>query len=268
MKPLVPVLLTLLKSVALIYLLLLAFMYFGQRSLLFYATPPMSFAPKQQITFQHHDQTLSGWQLNPGKSKALLYFGGNAEPVGYQIKPFSERYPDHTIYLIEYRGYGRSSGSPSEQALFADALFVFDQIQSKHNEFHAVGRSLGSGVATYLAAHRPIDKLVLITPYDSMTNVAAGHYPFLPVAWLIKDKFESWRYAQTLDIPVLIAIAGQDRVVPPARAKALAEAFSRTLPASFTVEQANHNNLDQFDDYQKRVSLFLQSALSKPANSD
>src|SRR5260370_41081884 len=92
-------------------------------------------------------------------SHALIYFGGNAEDVSLNMPSLSAGFPDSAIYLLHYRGYGGSSGRPSEGALFADALTLFDQVHSKHPDVDVVGRSLGSGIAVYVASLRPVTRL-------------------------------------------------------------------------------------------------------------
>jgi pimeloyl-ACP methyl ester carboxylesterase len=113
----------------------------------------------------------------------------------------SVAFPDRAIYLLHYRGYGGSSGTPSEKALFADALTLFDEVRTKHSSVDVVGRSLGSGVAVYVASLRPVARLVLVTPFDSLEGLAALRFPYVPVKWLLRDKFESWRFAPQVTAP-------------------------------------------------------------------
>ena len=87
---------------------------------------------------------------------ALIYFGGNAEDVSFSLNEFAAAFPQHSIYMLYYRGYGGSTGSPSEAALHADAQALFDQVQKEHPNIVLVGRSLGSGVAVRLAANNPV----------------------------------------------------------------------------------------------------------------
>ena len=117
--------------------------------------------------------TVRGWFVRAAHSPAplVIFYGGNAEEVSWQV---SEPWPsDWSLALVNYRGYGQSEGKPSEQALFADAELVFDALAARadvdRTRIVLVGRSLGSGVATYLASRREVAGLVLISPYDSMT---------------------------------------------------------------------------------------------------
>jgi len=99
------------------------------------------------------------------------------------------------MYLLHYRGYGGSSGSHSQKALFADAVTLFDEVHTKHPNIDIIGRSLGSGIAVYVASRRPAARLVLVTPYDSFVELAQLQFPYIPVKWLLRDRFESWRFA-------------------------------------------------------------------------
>jgi pimeloyl-ACP methyl ester carboxylesterase len=115
-----------------------------------------------------------------GGPKALIYFGGNAEDVSRSLPGLSQAFPDYALYLLHYRSYGGSSGTPSEEAIQRDATALFDRAHAEHPQTVVIGRSLGSGVAVRLASQRPASRLILITPYDSFQEIAASHYPALP----------------------------------------------------------------------------------------
>ncbi|RLA08504.1 MAG: alpha/beta hydrolase, partial [Gammaproteobacteria bacterium] len=204
----------LIAVLAICYLLMVAFLYFMQRSLLFYPVPPVDGISTETISFTNQDISLQGWVLNKGQSRALVYYGGNAEDITANIPLFDDLFKHHTVYLINYRGYGKSQGSPSEEGLFSDAVAIYDQLEQQHSSVSLMGRSLGSGVAVYLASKREIDRLYLLTPYDSIAEVAQTHYPYFPTSYLIRDRFESTAYAANLNALVLIVAAEFDRVVP------------------------------------------------------
>jgi pimeloyl-ACP methyl ester carboxylesterase len=174
-----------------VYLLLAAFLYVYQRRLIYY---PVALDPSfvaERIVVDNQGTRLQGWVLNPGQRKAVIYFGGNSEMITHRRGFFEDVFRDYSVYLINYRGYGDSEGSPSEAGLFSDALAIYDQLSPRHQSISAYGRSLGSGVAVYLAARRPLEKLILLTPYDSVAAVAQKIYPMFPVRYLIKDRFDS-----------------------------------------------------------------------------
>ena len=164
----------------LIYLLACAVMYLLQRKLIYYPTGkiPHSFT---KLKLLNQNETIEVIVLNEGRSEALLYFGGNAEAVIYNAEDFLTAFPLHTVYLFNYRGYGESTGHPTEKGIFSDALLLFDKVQEKHQKISVIGRSLGSGVAVYLASKRPLNKLALITPYDSIKSLGQSKFIIFPV---------------------------------------------------------------------------------------
>ena len=168
----------------LIYILACAVMYLMQRKLIYYPTGkiPHSFP---QLKMINQNETLEVIVLNEGKNEALLYFGGNAEAVIYNAEDFLTAFTQHTVYLLNYRGYGESTGYPTEKGIFSDALLLFDKVQEKHQKISVIGRSLGSGVAVYLASKRPLNKLALITPYDSIKSLGQSKFIIFPVFLLL-----------------------------------------------------------------------------------
>lgn len=242
--------------VAAVYAGLVLLMYSKQRSLLFYPqlTRHPSVAPDFQ--FQNGGETLRGWVVNPGRPRALLYFGGNGEEVSRHRSTVAAWAPDHTVYLVSYRGYGHSTGEPSEVALAADAIALFDLVAPSYAGVDVLGRSLGSGVAVHVAAVRPVQRLALVTPFDSVLRLAQTHYPWAPLGWMLKDPFESWRRAPSLGMPALVVIAGQDDVTPPSHAEALIAAMPRT-PEILRIENAQHSNVQVFPDYDATLRRFF-----------
>ncbi len=104
--------------------------------------------------------------------KAILSLGGNGEDVSRNLTSFGEWFPEHALYLLHYRGYGGSTGLPTEQSNHADAAALFKTIFTEHPEVAIIGRSLGTGIAVRLASERPASRLVLMTPYDSIEDLA------------------------------------------------------------------------------------------------
>jgi pimeloyl-ACP methyl ester carboxylesterase len=189
--------------------------------------------------------------------KALIYFGGNAEDVSASLASFSKAFPQYAIYLLHYRGYGGSAGKPSELALHADARALFDKVRLDHPEIAVVGRSLGSGVAVRLAAERPVSRLVLVTPYDSIEAIAATQYPFFPVRWLLTDKFESARYAGAIRAPTVILQAEFDTVIPGASTERLDAAFTKGIATRVMMRGTDHNSISGTAQYLEAMRAAL-----------
>jgi uncharacterized protein len=118
-----------------------------------------------------------------------------------------------------------------------------------HQNITVIGRSLGSGVAIRLASLRPVTRLVLVTPYDSLQDVAAQNYPYVPVRWLLRDKFESWRYAPDVVAPTRIIVAEQDEVIPRASTDRLRTRFKNGIVSYVVVPGVGHNTISNSSDY-------------------
>ncbi len=234
-------------TAVLLYLGLCTLLFFNQRSQIYFPTP--RHAERPTLTVERDGVLLRVAQQARDSASAVLYFGGNAEDVSYSVPELAERFPEAAIYALHYRSYGGSEGQPSEAALIGDGLAVFDRIAAAHPRVTVIGRSLGSGIAVPVAAQRPVERLVLVTPFDSLVNVAAAHFPAFPVRWLLRDRYASDRHAAGVRAPVTLIIAGNDRIVPAARGLQLAEAFGANTPDVVVIERAGHNDVDRYPAY-------------------
>jgi uncharacterized protein len=231
------------------YVGLCAVMFLFQRSFIYYPRPRGgdSGARLMPMPIDEGEVLVSVKRREGGA--AVIYFGGNAEDVSTGMPQLSEAFPDSSIYLMHYRGYGGSAGSPSEEALFADALALFDRVRETHPDITVIGRSLGSSVAVYLAGTRDVSRLILITPFDSMTDIAARQFPFLPVNWLLIDRYESFRYAPHVKAPTLIITAEHDELIPPESSRKLYTRFAPGVASFHVVPGTNHNNISFSPEY-------------------
>lgn len=203
---------------------------------------------------------VHAWHLRSGP-RLVLYFGGNAEEVSWMLEAARAGTPGASWLLMDYRGYGQSEGSPSEQALVADALALYDHAAALPgidvSRIYAFGRSLGSGVAVALAAQRPLAGLILSTPYDSLVAVAKRYYWYLPVNWLLKHRFDSVALAPKLKTPLLCLIAGRDEVIPPEHAERLYAAWGGPK-RRIELADANHNTTDGAPRFWPAIREFLE----------
>ena len=202
---------------------------------------------------------LRGWEVNPGQRRGLIYFGGNGEGVHGLREELEHRFPHHTSYLLAYRGYGASEGRPSERALVDDAVALLDHVAERHPEapVDVIGRSLGSGVAVQAAVRRPVERLVLVTPFDSLVAVAQDLFPRLPMARLVHDRYDSASVAPRLQAQVLVLRAGRDELVRAARTTRLLE----TLPGAprvIDLQDADHASLVEDPAYWTAIADFLR----------
>jgi pimeloyl-ACP methyl ester carboxylesterase len=177
------------------------------------------------------------------------HLGGNAEDVSRSLQTLVDAFPERAVFALNYRGYGGSTGRPSETALIADALVLFDRVHTDHPRIVVIGRSLGSGVAIHVASERPVERLVLITPYDSLLNLAAGQFRYFPIRWLLLDKFESWRYAPKVAAPTQLIAAQNDEAIPFASTQSLYEHMPQSRATLTVIPGVGHNNISESPEY-------------------
>ncbi len=246
---------------ALAYGALCGLLFLRQRSLLYFPQPRAADAPGELLALPITDGPPGGRVLvtvrrRPGP-KALLYFGGNAEAVAGQLPLLAAAFPEHSLYLLHYRGYGGSSGQPSERALFADALALFDRVRPDHDQIAVIGRSLGSAVAVHLASRRPVARLVLVTPFDSIEAVAAQRFPLVPVGLLLQDRYRSAAAAPRIGAPTLLIAAERDEVIPRANTDALLSSFRPGVASLVVLPVEGHNAVEDAPGYLPLLRGFL-----------
>ena len=209
---------------------------------------------------------LAGWLVRHSASASplLIYFGGNAEEVSWIV---SQRFAGWSVLAINYRGYGDSEGEPGEAVLFRDALDIYDYAVSRNDvdrsRIAIMGRSLGSGVAVHLAAHRPVAGVLLAAPFDSLEKVAARIYPFLPVRWMLRHRFDSSALAPALKVPALFIVAERDSIIHPDHARRLHELWGGAKQW-VELRGADHNDFDGRPEFWNAIDAFLRS-LAMPA---
>jgi len=250
--------------------------YFLQDSLIFYRQP---LAESQREALARRPDVAEVWLTAPDGARVhawhlkagptlVLYFGGNAEEVSWMLEAARAEAPGVSWLLLDYRGYGLSEGSPSQQALIADALALYEHAAKlpgvDSRRVYAFGRSLGSGVAVALAAQRSLKGVILSTPYDSLLAVAKRHYWFLPVRLLLKHPFDSMALAPRLDTPLLCLVAGRDEVIPPAHADRLYAAWKGPKHRVFLAD-ATHNTTDEAPEFWPAIRAFLGNPGDNPA---
>ena len=238
-----------------------------QERLLFFPRSPdpqatMRLQPWQRLVTTR-EATLSGWLIparEPGGAPLVFYFGGNAEDISTTASEVSAR-ADANFIFMNYRGSGDSEGKPSQAALLADAVSIYDDMvaSAPHNGKRIVfGRSLGSGVGIYLASRRKIDAAVLVTPFDSVRNVARRHFPWLPVSLLLRHPFDSLSLAPKLKIPALFLLAERDMIVPPVHSRTLAGRWGGSTRVVM-IKGAGHNTIGWETEFWEPIRELLKS---------
>lgn len=247
---------SLLLAVLAAYVATCAWLFVVQRSQIYFRTPESHY-PAPSVRLDSEGESIKVWEVVRNGPEALVYFGGNAEDVAGNIPRFQAAFPGRSLYLVNYRGYGGSTGRPTESALYRDAITVFDHARARHQRVAVMGRSLGSGVAMYLATQRDVKRLVLVTPFDSLAKVGQSHFRFLPVSLLMLDKYDAASRVADVRAAALLVIAGDDEIIPRARTDALAAAFPPAQVQVAVIAHMTHNSLDLSPDYLRSVQAFL-----------
>jgi fermentation-respiration switch protein FrsA (DUF1100 family) len=220
------------KAVIIILLVLLG-IYFGvvifvysiQDQMLYSPSRAMRGTPEQvgleyqslRIVTKDQEQ-IAGWFI-PGGEKTVLYFHGNGDNISGRLS-HAKLWHDlgFSMLLIDYRGYGESTGEPIEVGLYTDALAAWEYLTIERGipaeQIVVVGESLGGGVATWLSSHRPNAGLILDATFTSVPDVAARQYPWLPVRLLSRNHFRSIDRIEDIHTPILILHSREDRLIP------------------------------------------------------
>lgn len=238
-----------------------------QESLLFFpralAHPPTHPAA-ESVEIERPDALLRGWVVNAGQAgPVIVYFGGNAEEVSVNIGDFAELRA--TTVLINYRGYGESTGKPSEQHLVGDAIAVSEWARERFSGRPLVlfGSSLGTGIAVLAAAQVGPDAAVLLSPYRSIARVAQKHFRVFPVRWMIRHPFRAESVLGAMP-PTLVIASRKDEIIPYGESLEMVRAMRAVAdspPVEFHSLDVSHNWIrdspelwEAVDDYLGRLS--------------
>jgi len=240
------------------YVLIGVGLVFFQRSFIYFPTRPVSLAGLSDVELSTEDDVrLLGHVGNDGRESLILYFGGNAEQIAYSLLDLSQRFPGFTVVGFHYRGYAGSEGEPRENDLYRDALFLYDELAENYDHVVVIGRSLGSGVATQLAAERRPNALVLVTPFDSIESLAKRAYWFYPVSWMVQDKYDSFSRAAKIATPTLLLLAENDQIVPRQNSERLYSAFTEGTASMKVVADTSHNTISESAAYYSTLDDFF-----------
>jgi fermentation-respiration switch protein FrsA (DUF1100 family) len=220
---------TTLKTVLIVVFLfyggLLATLYFAQRALMYFperarTSPVAAGFPQaaEEMLDTEDGEKIIVWHVPPrGEKPVVLYFHGNGGALWYRTERFRALIADGTgLIALSYRGYGGSSGRPSEDGLIADARATYAFAVSRYPASRIVlwGESLGSAVAIALSSEKQVSRVVLEAPFTSAADIAAHVYPFVPVRLMMKDQFRSDERIARVSAPVLVMHGARDGVIP------------------------------------------------------
>lgn len=245
-------LLNLLIMLAVAYLAIVLLVYFGQSRLVYFPEKPLSLTPEAigldytSVNITTRDgETLHGWWMSvPNAKGTVLFFHGNAGNISHRINYLAmfKRLGYNTL-LFDYRGYGQSSGVPSESGTYLDAQAAWRYLTEIRGIAPArivlFGESLGGAVAAWLAVQEKPGLLALASTFTSIPDLAAEIYPFLPVRWIARFDYDTRKSLQSVTCPVFIAHSPQDEIIPFGHGQQLFQAAPE--PKQFLTLEGGHN---------------------------
>ena len=252
-------------TIFVIYFLVLVFLYFYQRNLLYHPNENNYSEDKisvdiEKVKIQTADNIeLLGWyhEKNLKDYKTLVYFHGNAGSLENRIHKLNH-FQDMNInfLIIAWRGFNGNKGKPSERGLYLDGKSAIDWLKKKgvdEKNLILYGESLGTGVATHLAQNKNYAGVILETPFTSMVDAAKNFYPYIPINLLLKDKFENFKKVKNINTPILVMHGEVDQIVPFSMGKKIYEIANNPKYSYFTKYD------DHMMEYDENLVLALKS---------
>jgi fermentation-respiration switch protein FrsA (DUF1100 family) len=230
--------------------------YFAQRSLQYFpertrtAPAAAGFPQADEVVLTTSDgERVIAWHVPPrGERPVVIYFHGNGGALAWRAERFARIVADGTgLVALSYRGYGGSTGSPSEAGLLRDAEATYEFATARYPAERLVlyGEPLGTGIAVALAAEHKVGKVILEAPFTSAVDVGAAAYPFLPVRLLMHDRFRSDQRIAKVTAPVLVMHGARDTIIPISYGERLYALI--TSPKKFVrFPDGGHSDLDQY----------------------
>jgi fermentation-respiration switch protein FrsA (DUF1100 family) len=257
-------------SIVVLYLLGAFLFYFLQEKLIFLDEPlPNDFTYHFDRPFTEENISMKdGAVINllhfeaPDSKGLILYFHGNAgnlERWGQVVYPYVDL--SYDVAILDYRGYGKSTGKRTEENLFSDAQTIYDYYKATIPEEQIIifGRSLGTSMAVYLAANNHPRKLILETPFYSLQSLAQKIVPIFPSQVLLRFPFRSDKYIQQVKCPVYLFHGTEDEVVPYEQSEKLFKLVQGSQGAFYTIEGGSHNNLIEFEKFRTAMKNALEN---------
>lgn len=262
----------LLLGIGLLYVAYCGFLFLVQRHILFpgRSIPAPSSAPPPGVERLFPGQVEAWWAPPPGSepAPAVIFAHGNAELIDHwpaRLSPF--RQMGMGVLLVEYPGFGRSGGKPTQRSVTEAFVQAYDMLVARKDvdpsRIVFFGRSLGGGAVCALAEHRPPAALILLSTFTSVRDLASG---YLAPGFLVRDVFDNLDVVSGYSGPVLIAHGTWDRIVPYSHAQALNRAASQSELLTY---DADHNNCPpEWGPFFREVARFLRDAGLLPAEPD
>jgi len=263
-------------AVVVVYLVISVLLYYLQDFFLFKPEKlpeDFKFSYENQVVEEYNISTRDGATINGLHFKvekpkgAVLYLKGNSKSIKGWGK-FAVDFTRHNydVIMVDYRGFGKSTGRINENAIKHDLQFIYNKIKERIDEKHIIlyGRSLGSGFATKLASTNNPRMLILDAPYYSLVNVTKRYMPFMPLSVILKYPMPTYKWLKYVDCPVHIIHGTNDKLIPFNSSVKL----SKIKPNStrlWPIIDGGHKNLNNFESYHKILSEIINT---KPEEID
>ena len=250
-------LLSIIIASSFIYLIVLVFLFFFQRSLLYHPNVNNYFNDRLKVDIEEvqiktsDNINLLGWfhKKDLNRFKTIVYFHGNAGKLENRIHKLNHfKDIDVNFLIISWRGFSGNSGKPTEKGLYEDGKSTIDWLKNiglSDKDIVLYGESLGTGIATHIAQNRKFAGLVLETPFTSMVDAAKNVYPYIPVGILLKDRYENEKKIKHINIPILVMHGEADQIVPFKMGKKIYEIANKPKYSYFTKYD---NHMMEYDD--------------------
>ena len=220
-------------------------------------------SPFTEVNFNAADgANLHGLHFTHDRPKGvILYYHGNAQSLKRWGKVVQYHYGlGYDVLIMDYRGYGKSTGKRTHESMLTDASLWYDYAKERYPEdqITVYGRSLGTGLATYVASqHSPL-KLILETPYHNFQSLAQRYYPIFPVGIALRFNFKSYEYVKGVKCPIYIFHGTEDEVVPYAHGYKLYKEIPAGQAKLITIPGGEHKNLVEFDQFKEELERLLE----------
>ena len=220
------------------------------------------------------DSTFEEVNLSSGKAElngiyfpvdsaqgVIIYFHGNRGNLtrwGEAVQPLVKM--GFSVLVMDYRGYGKSTGKRTKQHLFDDAKLWYDWLNEKYNKDEIIiyGRSIGTGIASWLTSQTNPRHLLLETPYYSLADMAKRYYPIYPAKYALRFNFQSFKYLENVECPISIFHGTEDSVVPYSQGAKLYKVLNSNTADLYTIEGGAHKNLIEFEDFKEALRQALK----------
>jgi len=258
------------KVIVLVYCLIGIAIYYGQNKLLFHPQPLAASSayafpyPFKEVNIPYNkNSTINIIQFAASQPRAkgvVLYFHGNKQ----NINRYAKAAPDFTsrgyeVWMIDYPGFGKSTGDFTEQRLYDWALIFYKLAQARYSKDSIIiyGKSMGTGIAAQLATIRDCKALILEAPYYSFPSIIGSWLPVYPVNTMIHFKLPTWQYVQAVTNPVIIFHGTSDYTIPYRNSKKL-KPYLKPTDEFVTIEGGKHNDLPAFPAYKQTLDSLLK----------